>query len=232
MGGGARTVTAPAQPTVRDLFVQVMRAVDKIEKTGRNTDQNYNFRGIDAVMNTVGPIVREAGLIVLPAAVEVVAEERYETKRGAAMRSVTVRTTWLITGPAGDTMTAQSLGEAADSGDKAVAKAQSVAARVLWLQGLWVPTGDPDVDANSHERSARPAADRPQATQGPVDQRPVLRAEIAKVGRAMGSTIEQLGEAFAANNAGVMITDGTVNQLHDFLNGLRQEAAQQQAASA
>src|SRR6266496_3929709 len=103
-----------------------MRAVEHIAKAERNRQQGYNFRGIDTVFNTVGPLVREHGLIVLPMDTELVSEERYETKeKGTLMRGVTVRVTWLITGPTGDTMTAQSLGEAADAADKAIAKAQS-----------------------------------------------------------------------------------------------------------
>ncbi len=217
------------QPSVRDLFTTVMRAVQSIAKTDWNKDQRYSFRGIDAVMNTVGPLVREHGLIVLPVDTSLVSEERYETKSGARMRGVTVCVTWLITGPAGDSMTAQTLGEAADAGDKAVAKAQSVAGRILWLEGLWVPTGEPDPDEQSHERSAR----TPEQQQ-PTDPRPALRSEIAKVGRAMGLSDQSVAEQFAKHNDGLWIADPSVEpqRLQAFLDGIRQAAWQQRQQPA
>jgi hypothetical protein len=51
------------------------------------------------------------------------------------------------------------LGEAMDSGDKAVAKAMSVAFRIALLQALALPTDEPDPDSYSYERSeAKPHA--------------------------------------------------------------------------
>lgn len=210
--------------TVYGLFVTVMRAVQSIAKTQQNKQQGYNFRGIDAVFDTVGPVIREAGLIVLPETVEVLTEERYLTKNDANMRNVTVRVTWRIVGPNGDEMRAQSLGEAADSGDKAVSKAQSVAGRTLWLLGLWVPTGERDPDEDNHERARPPARPRAQRQQPAVDERTPLRREIATLGKALGRPAEDLQNEFAALHGGVMPSSASVEQLRTFLAGLRGEA--------
>jgi len=142
---------ATRRPTVQELFIRVMRGVSAIAKADRNTAQNYSFRGVDATMNAVGPLVREHGLLVLPENVLLLSDERYETRGrdgrpGTPMRGVTVQVRWRFEGPTGDLMFAVTLGEAADSGDKAIPKAMSVAFRELWLKGLVVPTGDPDVD--------------------------------------------------------------------------------------
>ncbi len=45
-----------------------------------------------------------------------------------------------------------------DSGDKATAKAMSVAYRIALIQALNAPTGDPDPDTQTYERSASHAA--------------------------------------------------------------------------
>jgi hypothetical protein len=49
-----------------------------------------------------------------------------------------------------------SVGEAFDMGDKATAKAMSVAYRTCLLQALTIPTDDPDPDESSYEQA--PAA--------------------------------------------------------------------------
>ncbi|NKU87713.1 hypothetical protein GS884_09095 [Rhodococcus hoagii] len=60
-------------------------------------------------------------------------------------------------GPAGDSFSGSAYGEAADAGDKAVSKAQSVAYRTFLLQGLTVPTEERDPDADVHERAGEVA---------------------------------------------------------------------------
>lgn len=219
-------------PTVRALFVEVMRAVDKIEKTGWNKEQKYHFRGIDAVLDVVGPLVREHGLIVLPDTTVVVAEERYQSKSGSAMRSVTVQVTWSITGPAGDTMIAQTLGEAADASDKAIAKAQSVAGRVLWLEGLWVPTGDPDPDEQTHERAPQQQRQQREPEQQPPQQRPdgplrkALGADISRIGTVVLGRAQADLYAQFARTYGTTVVEASTEQLGAFRDLLRGEASQ------
>lgn len=71
-------------------------------------------------------------------------------------------------------------------------------------------------------------AERPQVPPTPVDERPALKAEIARVGKAMGLSQESLAEQFAAHNGGLWISDGSQQQLSGFLAGLRQAAWQQE----
>jgi len=68
-----------------------------------------------------------------------------------------VHVEWEVTGPQGDSFVGESMGEAADAGDKSLSKAQSVAYRMYLLQALAIPTGDRDPDADAHERDT-PAA--------------------------------------------------------------------------
>lgn len=148
-------------PSVHVALSRVMADVQSISKEQRNTQQNYNFRGVDAVVNAVGPALREHGVIVVPTHVEY-DDERYQTKKGAEMKGVTVRITFRFYGPNGDFVEAMAAGEAADAGDKAMPKAHSVAYRTLLLQALCIPTDEPDPDAVSVERAA-------------VDRQPVVR---------------------------------------------------------
>lgn len=136
----------PAPPTVHEAWSAVMGAVQGVSKAQRNVAQNFSFRGIDDVMNAVGPALREHGVAVLPRHTTVESEERIATKTGTAMHSVIIRIGWRIYGPGGDWIEGESLGESADAGDKAVSKAHSVAYRTFLLQALCIPTDQPDPD--------------------------------------------------------------------------------------
>lgn len=131
-----------------------VRAIAKGEQyNGGGT--RFNFRGVDTVVNTFGPVTLKHGVNVLPTRVD--AEYRdTTTSKGNKMRECTVRVSWLIVGPKGDTLALQTQGEALDSADKGTAKAQSVALRVLLLTGGLTPTHDKDPDASHIERGEAP----------------------------------------------------------------------------
>jgi hypothetical protein len=134
-----------------------MGDVTAIAKSERNRDQNFNFRGVDTVVNAVGPALREHGVLVIPRPVSIRFHD-YETKRGTAMRNCVVEMAYTILGPAGDTIDGGgAYGEASDAGDKSVSKAQSVAYRVFLLEALAIPTDEPDSDLETHERVSSPA---------------------------------------------------------------------------
>ena len=137
--------------TVYEAWSNVMGAVQGIRKGERNPQQGFNFRGIDAVLNAVGPALREHQVTVVPTA-NTIDIERYQTARGGQMQGVIVKMTYTVFGPAGDSFAGSAYGQAADAGDKAVSKAESVAYRTFLLQSLTVPTDEPDPDSQAHER--------------------------------------------------------------------------------
>ena len=51
---------------IHEALANVMADVQSVSKSERNTHQNFSFRGIDAVLNAVGPAFRKHGVIVLP----------------------------------------------------------------------------------------------------------------------------------------------------------------------
>ncbi|MFJ1697626.1 ERF family protein [Streptomyces sp. NPDC088252] len=131
-----------------------VRAIAKGEQyNGGGT--RFNFRGVDTVVNTFGPVTLRHGISVLPVQVDASYRDT-TTSKGNKMRECTVRVSWLIVGPKGDTLTLQTQGEALDSADKGTAKAQSVALRVLLLTGGLTPTHDKDPDASYVERGEAP----------------------------------------------------------------------------
>ena len=138
-------------PTVHQAWANVMAKVQGIATRDKNTTQGFNFRGIDAVMNVVGPILREEGVFVVPIQSNL-QDERFTTARGTIMRGVTVQVAFAVYGPQGDHFVGEVMGEAADSGDKATPKAHSVAFRTFLLQALCIPTDEPDPDSETYDR--------------------------------------------------------------------------------
>ena len=165
--------TETTAPTVQQAWANVMGDVRALDKGDRNQQQGFNFRGVDAVMNAVGPALRRHGVSVVPVAVSSLVASTYTTKSGTSMRDVTLLATYAITGPAGDSMPGGAAGEASDAGDKAVPKAMSVAYRTFLLQALCLPTQDTDPDAETYDRAPEPThAELTDMAQGAADKMP------------------------------------------------------------
>lgn len=142
--------------TVDQAWLAVMDQVRAVGKDGRyeGGKTRYNFRGIDGVVNAVGPALRAHGVHVRPVSVKAEYRDAEAGSNRTLMRECTVNVTYRVTGPAGDHFDGEAQGEALDSSDKGSAKAQSVAFRVFLLQALTIPTDEPDPDESHHERSA------------------------------------------------------------------------------
>lgn len=141
-------------PTIYELMAKVKTEVRAVGKTSTNTEQHYNFRGIDAVVNATSPVFAKYGIIPVPE----LRSANYRdvtTSRGKPSREVTVECAYHFYGPRGDFITAVVPGESMDFGDKGSAKAMSVAFRIALLQVLCLPTTDADPDSFSPERAYR-----------------------------------------------------------------------------
>lgn len=139
--------------TIQTHLAAVMADVQSVAKRDRNDHQKFNFRGIDAVLNAVGPALRKHGVVVMPHVESWTFEPVEVGQKRSLMGHALVHVTYTFVGPEGDHLTCSVLGEAMDSGDKAVPKAMSVAFRTALLQALALPTDEPDPDASSYERA-------------------------------------------------------------------------------
>ncbi len=143
---------ADPTPTVFEAFAAVMGDVQGLAKLQRNSGQGggFMFRGVDDVMNAVGPALRTHRVFVVPEHVEHAVTVRDRGQGKSAMNAVTVLVTYRVYGPRGDSFTGQAAGESFDAGDKATAKAMSVAFRTFLLEALTLPTHEPDPDATTY----------------------------------------------------------------------------------
>lgn len=139
--------------SIYEALNAVMKQVGAVRKLDRNTQGGgYNFRGIDAVTNAVYPAFCDHGVFCTPN----VLEYNYGTvvvgNRRTEMGHARLTVEFTFYGPAGDSVKAVACGEAFDSGDKATAKAHSVALRTALLQTLMLPTDETDPDSHTYER--------------------------------------------------------------------------------
>ncbi|WP_250439378.1 ERF family protein [Delftia tsuruhatensis] len=144
------------QKMIHAAVLAVMKDIAStgIAKSQRNQQQGYNFRGIDAAMNELSPLLVKHGITVTPKYSDLTVTERAKDG-GKATRFCTLKGTFEFEAPDGSSFTSEIYGEAMDSGDKAVVKAQSVAFRTALFQEFVVPTMamDPE-DGGSGEDSS------------------------------------------------------------------------------
>jgi hypothetical protein len=190
------------KPTVVEALAAVMGDVRAVGKDQRNNDQHYNFRGIDAVINAVGPALRRHGVVVMPELLEANYRD-VQTSRGKPSRECTVKVRYTFYGPAGDKLECVTPGESMDFGDKGAPKAMSVAYRIALIQALALPTDEPDPDQDNYERAPDPAEDARQELLAAVQERKldiiaVRKAFARQYGTPVASAAAEQLRAFTA----------------------------------
>jgi hypothetical protein len=181
---------------VYQAICQVQRQLSAtgISKSHRNTQQGYQFRGIDDVYNTLSPMLAEAGLCILPRMVSRSCEER-QTAKGGTLFYVTVEAEFdFVAAEDGSKHTVRTFGEAMDSGDKATNKAMSAAYKYAAMQAFAIPTeGDNDADAHTHE-----VAPRQQRPQPRLESAPPVDVDAIRHGIATAADMDMLKRNFLA----------------------------------
>ena len=214
-------------PNIYAAFSAAMEEVQAVRKEGFNDQQKYNFRGIDQVINAVGPIFRKHKIIPIPH--QCTAHYRdVLTSTGKPSREVTVSATYRFYGPAGDYIEAVVPGESMDSGDKGSAKAMSVAYRIVLLQSLCIPTDDRDPDQDSYERAAYPVLPVGAPVAPPLLPDAVVEARTAVMDawQANRGSFHQAAveKAFSDWSSGEVLMDAPAQRLLDYADHLKQEA--------
>lgn len=117
----------------------VMADCGAIAKSSVNPQQNYKFRGIDAVMNALNPALVKNKVFVVPDVLDQKREER-QTPRGGTLIYSIVRVKYTFYAEDGSYVCACVVGEGMDSGDKATNKAMSAAFKYACFQTFCIPT--------------------------------------------------------------------------------------------
>lgn len=150
--GSAIPITPPGAPLAQ-AWAAVMAEVQEIRKDARfnGGGASYMYRGVDAVVNSVGPALRKHHVMILPIDMQPSYRDVNVGSKGTPMRECTMIVTYQITGTTDEKWIVQGAGESLDSGDKGTTKAGTVAFRNMLLTALAVPVDNPRLDADATE---------------------------------------------------------------------------------
>ena len=128
--------------------------IAKGRKTQQGGGASFSFRGIDDVLNALSPLLAEHKLCIFPRITNRASVER-QTKSGGALFYTTVSAAFdFVSAVDGSKHTAETIGEAMDSGDKSTNKAMSIAYKYAVFLTFCVPIeGTPDADGEVYEIS-------------------------------------------------------------------------------
>ena len=169
------TITVEA-PQVYKAIAAIQCAMAKvgIAKNQKNTQQHYNFRGIDDVYGALAPLLSEHGLCILPRVMTHETTERLSTNQKQIFHTILEIEFDFVALADGSKHTICTVGEAIDYGDKSCNKAMSSAYKYACFQAFCIPTeGDNDSENNSPEVTpkGKPAA-KPAARPSPPQPTP------------------------------------------------------------
>jgi hypothetical protein len=166
---------------IHEQMIAAMREIPSIAKDRKNQGQGYQFRGIDDVYLAVSPVLAKHGIYM---SAEILSEHREEraSKSGGVLASCTLRVRYSFTSEDGSSVATEAIGEGMDSGDKAAAKAMSIAQKYAVLQAFLIPTADPkDPECDDPEPEPKPKARTPEEEKLAERYKFVLKAH-AKIG--------------------------------------------------
>jgi hypothetical protein len=189
------------------------------------------FRGIDAVINAVSPAFRKHGVFCTPTVISSEYESVQVGQNRTVMGHARVMVVYTFHASDGTSVQATVSAESMDSGDKATAKAMSVAYRTALLQTLCLPTDESDPDADTFERSPESAPARKEeavrvqrATQSPAQRENTRQAPKRSDAQVtlIGNLLEQceVDEQLIIDSFKVKIDDMNVPQAKTVIDAL------------
>ncbi|MGA8567579.1 MAG: ERF family protein [Candidatus Binataceae bacterium] len=139
-----------AQLNLREKFAEVRRRLGYIQKRGHNERHNYNYVTAADLAGSVGDILAELGVVVIPQLQSI----STETPRSSSDRIARVVMNYrFVDASSGEELSVRVAGEGADAGDKAPYKAMTGALKYALLQSFLLATGDDPEDEHANSRA-------------------------------------------------------------------------------
>jgi ERF superfamily len=208
---------------LREKFAEVRRRLGYVRKRGHNERHNYNYVTAADLAGSVGDILAELGVIVIPQLQSI----STETPRSSSERIARIVMNYrFVDARSGEELTVRVAGEGADAGDKAPYKAMTGALKYALLQSFLLATGD-----DPEEERTNPA----NHSSSPQEHRsePLVTAEEMHELRQLvddtGTELERVLAYYRLPSLEQM-TEGTYRRAIEVLN--RKKAKQTQAEDA
>jgi len=158
----ASTVAAPEDQVrlnLRRKLAEVRRRIGYIQKRGHNERFNYSYVTAADIAGSVGDLLSELGVVVIPS----LENNTYESSasRGDAARMAQVVMAYTFADvDSGEQIVAKVAGQGLDPGDKAPYKAMTGALKYALLQSFLLATGDDPEDERTDGRSVGGTSER------------------------------------------------------------------------
>jgi ERF superfamily len=136
---------------LREKFAEVRRRLGYVQKRGHNERHNYSYVMAADLAGSVGDILAELGVIVIPQLQSISTEPPRSSSERIARIVMNYR---FVDARSGEELTVRVAGEGADAGDKAPYKAMTGALKYALLQSFLLATGDDPEDERADSRAA------------------------------------------------------------------------------
>lgn len=142
---------------IHEAMAAILDELPAIGKDSTNAALRFNFRGIEAIVDALNPLLGKHGVVPVLAGTQLL--QYQEKQKGYA---AVVHNRYRFTARDGSFVEAQAIGEGQDFGDKAVAKANTMALKTCLGQVFCLayeddPDGDSVVDEPKAETKPRRA---------------------------------------------------------------------------
>jgi hypothetical protein len=144
-----------------------MNDVTAVGKNGKNTMQNYKFRGVEDVYNSLHPILAKHKLFSVPEVLEDVTEER-TTDKGKNLIYRVLKIKYSMFAEDGSSVSGVVIGEGMDTGDKAANKSMSIGHKYFLSQLFCIPTAE-TTDGETDTYDVEPKKKAPIKVENPED---------------------------------------------------------------
>lgn len=199
-------------PMIYGKIADCMRQLGAIGKDSYNQQQKFSYRGVDAVMNALNPVLTANHVFCVPEVLEQHREER-QTKSGGNLIYSILKMCYTLYAEDGSSVSATVIGEGMDSADKSSNKAMSVAYKYAMFQIFSIPT----------EEMADPDADTPPESTPKIDNKAArnnawtaLATALGKTNKEMSACVNSLIQAnLAPNKPLAEYTDSEYGKLLD-----------------
>lgn len=145
------TTTPDKVGLIYELMPKIMADIPVITKDRKNQGQGYQFRSVDDAYNTIHPVLVKHGVIVPMEVVDEPIITSVLSKSGGSMTNIVLRLRARFTAKDGSFVESEAVGQGIDQGDKAAAKAQSMAIKQIFFETFAIPTDDPTKDAENDD---------------------------------------------------------------------------------
>jgi len=134
-----------------EKLIQARTSLGKIQKT-KSKDLKYPYYSSEVIISSAKNAFNEAGLLIYPAKIQLIADDEITTKTGAILRQTTVLMTYVIVDTeSSDVINMQALGRAQDMAEKNLSKAQTQAFKTALMQLLMI-ADDIEASESSHNQ--------------------------------------------------------------------------------